>query len=343
MSILSLTVCAALALPQGDKSAEPIVLGVPSQKSELPTLHRPSVTFSPDGKKLAWMHYLPEKNLKEGGLAIQYWEIDDKRALSEMKPILDRTWAYSPLRFTPNGRMLICSTVRVLSVYEDLGKENEKVRSNVSVWLVLSGRELLTLKGEIGNTLYSWEALAVSGDGKTLTAVNSRGGQRYKLPDGAEADKFDLEPSKNLVLSESGSTAAGTAADNSVRVWSTDGGKELLKLADGGRAVGLSPDGKFLATAKAGKVAVFDLAGKQLWAADAKIGELSPGLAWSADGKAIALNDEGKLKIVDAATGAVQHTLKTTPGPVAFSPDGRRVAVACPDGTAQVFTLPAKK
>jgi hypothetical protein len=35
----------------------------------------------------------------------------------------------------------------------------------------------------------------------------------------------------------------------------------------------------------------------------------------------------------------VTTSLKAQPGPLAFSPDGSRLALACPDGTALVWEL----
>ena len=123
--ILPLALLAFLpsAAPAGDKLPEPARFGRAAIKSEVPSLHRTSIVFSPDGKKLAWMHYVPDApDPKDGGLLIHLWDAEKRQPLAEMKAALDRTYAYSPLRFTPNSRMLVAGDFRVLSVFEDLGK-----------------------------------------------------------------------------------------------------------------------------------------------------------------------------------------------------------------------------
>src|SRR5438309_9877541 len=93
---------AALA---GDKLPEPVRFGRAVKSSEVPGLHRSSIAFSPDGKKLAWMHHVPDiPDPKDGGLLIHLWDTEKRQPLAEMKAALDRTYAYSPMRFTPNGR-----------------------------------------------------------------------------------------------------------------------------------------------------------------------------------------------------------------------------------------------
>jgi WD40 repeat protein len=61
------------------------------------------------------------------------------------------------------------------------------------------------------------------------------------------------------------------------------------------------------------------------------------GFAFSGDGKRLAWNADGKISVADAATGKISNTFKAQPGPLAFSPDGGRLALACADGTALVW------
>src|SRR4051812_13677807 len=68
-----------LLLPSqsGNKIGEPIRLGRPAMATSAPGLHRTSIAFSPDGKKLAWVHVLPEIAPNDGGrLLIHVWDID---------------------------------------------------------------------------------------------------------------------------------------------------------------------------------------------------------------------------------------------------------------------------
>ena len=77
-SILPLALVASLvpsAAGGGDKLPEPVRFGRAAMKSDVPSLHRTSIVFAPDGKKLAWMHYVPDTpDPKNGGLLmIQVW------------------------------------------------------------------------------------------------------------------------------------------------------------------------------------------------------------------------------------------------------------------------------
>src|SRR5262249_54967394 len=184
----------------GDQPSEPVRFGRAVKTSEVPSLHRSSIAFSPDGKKLAWMHYVPDTpDPKDGGLVIHLWDTEKRQPLAEMKAALDRTYAYSPVRFTPNGRMLLAGDFRVLSLFEGLGKPEEKLRNNVAVWLVLSGRELLTLQGDIGTRELAVEAVAVSPDGRAVIGVHSKGGIVWMIPEAKEERRFEFGPATRLV------------------------------------------------------------------------------------------------------------------------------------------------
>ena len=105
MAALSISVLLSISLVPA-QPAEPVRLGQPVTKITVPTPHRTSIAFSPDGAKLAWMHNQPDKEPNDrGGLLIHLWDVDKKIPLAEMKAGNDYTYACSPIRFTPNGRM----------------------------------------------------------------------------------------------------------------------------------------------------------------------------------------------------------------------------------------------
>ena len=64
--------------------------------------------------------------------------------------------------------------------------------------------------------------------------------------------------------------------------------------------------------------------------------------AFSSDAKLMAWNESGKIHLAETEGGRLLHRLEGEPGPIAFSPDGRRLAVVCPDGTALIFTVPKR-
>jgi WD40 repeat protein len=328
---------------------EPIRLGRPAEATvAVPALHRTSIVFSPDGSKLAWMHNQTDRGPNEGGgLMIHLWDIDKRLALSEMRPQNEFTYACSALCFTPNGRMLAAGCLQLTTEYEELAKSETRIGTNVRVWLVASGRELPIVPKENVTLQFRWQAVAVSPDGKVMTAISGKAGRTWKLPDGKVQSNINLPLAVNLVLADDGKLAAGTVADQSVQVWKTesgdDAGKAIVKLPGTGRALGFGPNGQHLATIHDDKLCLWEVAsGKQIWAVPGKLGEdekHGQRFDFSRDGKLLAWNDEGKITVVDAATGKTALTLKTQPGPIAFSPESQKLALACPDGTALIWAI----
>ncbi|HYV36167.1 MAG TPA: WD40 repeat domain-containing protein [Gemmataceae bacterium] len=341
-------ILAVLSTPvaySGDKTPQPVRYGRPVTATPAPALHRTSIAFSPDGKKLAWLHTLPEKAPNDGGsLLIHLWDLDKKIPLVEMKPANEFTYASSPIRFTPNGRMLVAGCFQLATEHEELAKPGTVVKNSVRVWLVASGRELPVMKREDGTIQDSWQTVAIGSDGLAMVAVNSKGGRVWTLPEGEVGRSINIEAADKLILSPDGKQVAGTAKDTSVRVWSTEDGKELAKLAENGRPLGFSPDGKQLASLHEDKIVLWETdKGKQLWSMPAKFGKGEPRFDFSPDGKRFAWNEDGKITVADPATGKAVMTLKGDAGPITFSPDSRRLALACPDGTALVWDLQSSK
>ncbi len=352
MHRLSLLTVAALtiipAATAGEKMAPPQTFGTVVGPSAFPALHRGSIAFSPDGKKLAWMHHAPDAaDPKEGGLYLHLWDADKARPLAEMRASLDRSYAYGPVRFTPNSKQLYAPTFRVLSLFEDLGGEKEKLRNNVSMWLVLAGgRELMTLVGDIGTRELAFEAAAATPDGKQMVAANSKEIRVWKIPDNKDERTTEFGPATKLVIAADASVVAGTGADKTVHVYKTADGKEALKLPNATRALAVAPDGKRVAVIEGDKIAVYEVeGGKQVWAVTGKLGkdaDLLQRFDWSADGKRVAWNDDGKITVADAADGKTVRSWMAQPGPVALAPDGGKLALACADGTALVWDLSKK-
>jgi WD40 repeat protein len=331
--------------PGTSQGLEPVRLGVAVKEIEVPALHQRSIAFTPDGKKVAWMHYQAERAPNDGGgLLIHLWDVEKRYALIEMKAANDFTWASSPLRFTPNGRMLVAGCTQLTTEFQELAaKPTTRVQNNLRIWLAASGKELPFASREDGTMRDSWQSVAFSPDGRTIIANTGKGGRVWKFPDGKVERRFNLEPALNVLLSSDGKLAAGTVGDSEVRVWTTEDGKQATQLVGAGRSLGFAHDGKQMATFDGEKVCLWDLqSGKQAWAVPAKLGsgeQGSQGFDFSPDGKRIAWNEGGKIMVVDATTGKTIVTFTAQPGPLAFSPDGRRLAVACPDGTALVWNL----
>jgi WD40 repeat protein len=350
--LLSIVLLAPVA-PAGAQVPMPQRLGQARKIYDHPTLHRTSIAYSPDGKRLAWVHHQIEGGSpEEGGLAVVVWDFDKGYQIVEMRPDKPRTYARSPIRFTPNGRMMVIGCFQPIPTFTPKGDEQTEYRNNVLLWLVLSGRELTILPRVSRLDNDSWEAVMVHPDGKSIVAVCPKLGRVWELPEGKQALQFEHTEANRLVLSPDCKLFAGTLANRTVAVFNAADGKEVLKLPGTGQALGFSPDGKKLATWQEDKVCLWDLEGegegegpKQLWSVRSKEGAESlwgPRVAFTPDGKGMAWNDGRQTVVADPATGKALLTLNGERGPITFSPDGQRLALACPDGTALVWDLGKK-
>ena len=57
-----------------------------------------------------------------GGLFINLWDLEKRYALADMRAATDFTYACSPLRFTPNGRMVVMGCFQLTTEHEKLAQ-----------------------------------------------------------------------------------------------------------------------------------------------------------------------------------------------------------------------------
>jgi WD40 repeat protein/serine/threonine protein kinase len=182
----------------------------------------------------------------------------------------------------------------------------------LKLWDVESGRHRRTLPG---NGLLWWTAF--SPDGKTLAGTGKRAVQLWDAATGWEVGQLSGHTAwvRSVSFHPGGQVLASTGhrGDSSVRIWDLISGKETQNLSGHqGDVVSCCwrADGKLLATVATtdGTVRLWDLAGR-----------------------------EPCCKVLQVIPGPLQDP--TWLHDVAFSPEGRYLAVAGPDGSVYVLRL----
>jgi WD40 repeat protein len=202
-----------------------------------------SVTFSPDGKRLA---------STSSDDTTRVWDAQTGHELLTLKGY--HSWL-AMVDFSPDGKRLASA------VSGPVGME-------VKVWDVQTGQELLTLKRHASHV----SCMAFSLDGKRLASAGvdftSAGmGSRFVKVWDAQTGKELLTVQgggyvTSMAFSPDGKRLAGVSYEGTVKMWDTQSGQEMLTVNKGDfrvRRVAFSPDGHRLAsTVLDGKVTIWD-------------------------------------------------------------------------------------
>jgi WD40 repeat protein len=276
-----------------------------------------SLAFSPDGRYLAAAATGHPPDLR-------VWEVTSGREiLRKRPPTVNGPWfGWAPLAFSPDGKALA------------LGCADQTVR----VWEVVTGKELHAF-GRLPGPLMG---LAFGPDCRSLFAAARGSVFCWDLTRPGPPRTFgDFETVHALAVSRDGKTLTANAGPEIVvrqRTfvrWDIASGKEIGRrslTAAAGWSFPLSPDGRaFAAPGADGKsFALFDpLTGRELARAEESDHAGLP--IFSADCTTMARTDrDGAVRVWEVATGKLRARFRALPtrlNGIALSPDGKVVAV----------------
>jgi len=278
-----------------------------------------AVAWSPDGKQLATGSF---------DNVARVW---DAATGKELLSLPARSGPVAGLAWSPDGKRLATGS------------------GDTKLWDAETGKELLRLSSRsVFSSAVAWrpdgKRLATTSDDDTARIWDAQTGKELLSLSGHR--RF----SSGVAWSPDGKRLAMGSQDNTAEVCDSETGKELLTVSGHQGAVSSvawSPDGKRLATGSWDQTAKIWEAGtgKELLSFSGQSGPVSD-VAWSPEGKRLAT---GSLiaRVWDTATGKELLTLPSDAGlgsaaaimfdaptgklpwPVAWSPDGKRLATSC--------------
>jgi WD40 repeat protein len=316
-----------------------------------------SLAFSPDGRLLAAATVNLRSPVNGGGgrgarervvtdSTIRVWAVASGRKVHDLECRLTRVTA---LAFSPDGKTLVSSHTSDPFTREQeraagKGKAGWEPGAAVRLWEVTTGRQRGALGGP-GDAhsvafLPGGNTLVVGHQDRTIRFWDPGTGREVRrLFAGSRGPRAEerfrqLGGGVALAFPADGKTLISACQDQTVLVWDTASSKRLRELKDCGYAPSLSltRDGRLLAVAGHSGTHTLRLwettTGTALHTRDGHAGVVG-GLAFSPDGKSLA-SVCVEVLIWDPATGKTRRQLPGR-GVVAYSPDGKILAIGGPD------------
>jgi WD40 repeat protein len=230
------------------------------------------------------------------------------------------------LAFTPDGRRLVAGG---------------QFSTMISVWETNDGRLVREIGPTAGKHLKS---MAVTPDSRHILTAGHR--EEAEDPEKRqEAERAEAALENRLPGLGPAQPKQPTVKRTEIRLWDIETGERIRDLNRpeeiGFGDVALSPDGRRMAIVNFGGLRLLDPAtGESQWTVDLP-GWWGRPVAFSSDGRLVALPEQNTVAIFEVLTGRRLHHDETTPvgrvGAVGWSPSGDRIVTGHTDGFVRVW------